>query len=93
MNMLEKIVEVTGLSRIRLAELLYEHGGFVDHASNYHLPDRNIPIWIEATLITPHSGDCTKEPWPCGLCDAQVALAQWDEFVSSIVANQNKLEN
>jgi len=74
------------LSRTRLAELLYEHEGFVDVASGNHAPDRTVPAWIEDELRRDtHSGDCTGQPHSCMRCHADIALEQWDQFASMIV--------
>lgn len=84
MSLQQKLEEVTGLTRVRLAELLYEHEGFVDHEGGFNAPDRDVPVWIERSLTDPHYGDCTKVAASCMTCHAQMALDQWDEFVAML---------
>ena len=85
MTLIERIEGAAGLSRSRLAELLYEHEGFVDIASGRHVPDREVPIWIDAEIAADvHCGDCTKVPASCMRCHADMALEQWDEFTAMI---------
>ncbi|MFK4871692.1 hypothetical protein [Novosphingobium sp. ZW T3_23] len=81
-----KVEAATGLSRVRLAELLYEHEGFVDRGQDNGPPDRDVPIWIEAEIsANKHSGDCTKQPWSCMRCHADDALKQWDDLIAMMV--------
>lgn len=79
------IAAALGLSRTRLAELLYEHEGFVDMKRGEGAPDREVPSWIEENLNARHSGDCTKECHSCLACHAKWALETWDEFEAMIV--------
>jgi hypothetical protein len=89
-----KIEAATGLSRTRLAELLYEWGGFVDHQHCQHAPDRDVPEWIDSEIAANiHCGDCTKVPAPCMRCHADIALGQWDELIGMIVRARHHLEN
>lgn len=84
-NLIERIEAATGLTRTRLAELLYEHEGFVDIEHGRHAPDREVPEWIESEIAADiHAGDCTKLPAPCMRCHADMALEQWAEFVGMI---------
>lgn len=77
---------VSVLTRARLAELLYEHEGFVDHIRGEYAPDREVPHWIESEIEkNVHWGDCTKVPAACMRCHADMALEQWDEFATMIV--------
>lgn len=72
-----------GLSRTRMAELLYEHEGFVDVARSNNAPDRGVPEWIEREIsLNIHSGDCTGQCHSCMRCHANDALEQWDQFVA-----------
>ena len=79
-----RIEAATGLSRVRLAEILYEHEGFVDHARDNHMPDRPVPVWIEQALTSPHEGDCNGVPGACLNCHATMALEQYDALVCAI---------
>lgn len=83
MALAERVEQATGLSRVRLAELLYEHEGFVDREKDNGPPDRDVPVWIESEIAADnHSGDCTKQPWSCMRCHADDALKQWDDLVA-----------
>lgn len=87
----KSIEEACGLSRARLAELLYEHEGFVDRSKDDGPPDRDVPEWIEAEIAADnHSGDCTGEPWSCVRCHADDALQQWDDFVNMVARASGK---
>jgi hypothetical protein len=73
-----------GLTRTRFAEVLYEHEGFVDHARDKHMPDRETPVWIDDALTEVHCGDCTQVPASCMVCHAKMALEQADEFAAMV---------
>ncbi len=89
-----ELERITGINRFGFAEILYEHEGFVDRSNGREPPERDVPQWVEEEIHrNVHSGDCTKSPWPCMRCHADLALQQWDDFLNMILKASSAIKS